>query len=129
YNRRLHPMSNSTAPVQGRTATTTWKAAPIHSRARFKVKHMMTSNVKGEFGAITGSLQLDSNAPTKSKVEASIDAATITTGDTQRDAHLKSPDFFDAEKFPTLAFRSTRVSKSGKDELTVAGDLTIHGVT
>ena len=122
-------MSTSTAPVQERTATTTWKADPIHSSAQFKVKHMMISNVKGEFGAITGSLQFDSNDPTKSKVEASIDAATITTGDTQRDAHLKSPDFFDAEKFPTLAFQSTSVSKNGKDELTVAGDLTIHGVT
>ena len=84
-------MSSSTAPVQEITATTTWKADPIHSSAQFKVKHMMISNVKGEFGAITGSLQLDSNDPTKSKVEASIDAATITTGDAQRDAHLKSP--------------------------------------
>ncbi len=96
-------MSTSTAPVQERTATTTWKTDPIHSSAQFKVKHMMISNVKGEFGAITGSLQFDSNDPTKSKVEASIDAATITTGDTQRDAHLKSPDFFDAEKFPTFS--------------------------
>jgi polyisoprenoid-binding protein YceI len=122
-------MSPSTAPVQETTATTTWKTDPVHSSAQFKVKPMMISNVKGEFGPITGSLQFDNSNLANSKVEASIDAATITTGDAQRDAHLKSPDFFDVDKFPALAFKSTHVSKKGEEELAVAGDLTIHGVT
>lgn len=110
-------------------ATTTWKIDPVHSNAHFKVKHMMISNVKGEFTAITGSLNYDSQDVSKSYVEASIDSSTIKTGDPQRDAHLKSADFFDAEKYPTLTFKSTKVTKKGEDELAVAGDLTIHGVT
>jgi polyisoprenoid-binding protein YceI len=85
--------------------------------------------VKGEFTAIAGSLDYDSQDVSKSRVEASIDATTIKTGDPQRDAHLKSPDFFDAEKYPALTFKSTKVTKKGEGELAVAGDLTIHGVT
>ena len=122
-------MSTSSSPVKATSATTTWKIDPVHSSAQFKVKHMMISNVKGEFGGITGSLQSETSDLTNSKVEASIAAATITTGDEQRDAHLKSPDFFEVEKFPALAFKSTRVSKKGQAELAVAGDLTLHGVT
>jgi polyisoprenoid-binding protein YceI len=90
---------------------------------------MMISNVKGEFTAVTGKLNLNEEDVTKSLVEASIDAATINTRDVQRDAHLKSADFFDAEKFPTLTFKSAKVTKKGDDELRVTGDLTIHGVT
>ena len=108
---------------------TTWKIDPVHSNAQFKVKHMMISNVKGEFTNISGVLVLDSEDITKSRIEASIDAATINTHEAQRDAHLKSADFFDAEKFPTLSFKSTRVSKKGDGVLEVVGDLTIHGVT
>jgi polyisoprenoid-binding protein YceI len=74
-------------------------------------------------------LELNSEDITKSKVEASIDATTINTRDAQRDAHLKSADFFDVEKFPELTFKSTRISKTGTDELAVEGDLSIHGVT
>ena len=110
-------------------ATTTWKIDPAHSHAQFKVKHMMISNVKGEFSTLTGSLTLDSDNIANSYVEATIDAATISTSDPQRDAHLKSADFFDVEKFPTLNFKSTKVSKKGEEEISVAGDLTIHGVT
>jgi polyisoprenoid-binding protein YceI len=120
-------MSTVAAPEV--TATTTWNIDPIHSNAQFKVKHMMISNVKGEFTAVTGKLELNSSDITKSKVEASIDAATINTREAQRDAHLKSADFLDVEKFPVLTFKSTRVSKTGIDELTVEGDLSIHGVT
>jgi len=108
---------------------TTWKIDPVHSNAQFKVKHMMISNVKGEFTNISGVLVLDSENITKSRIEASIDAATINTHEAQRDAHLKSADFFDAEEFPTLSFKPTRVSKKGDGVLEVAGDLTIHGVT
>ena len=90
---------------------------------------MMISNVKGEFTAITGSLKHDSENVANSYIEASIHAGTINTRDAQRDAHLKSPDFFHVEKHPTLAFKSTRISKKAEGELAVTGDLTIRGVT
>jgi polyisoprenoid-binding protein YceI len=93
------------------TPTTTWNIDPVHSTAQFKVKHMMISNVKGEFTAVTGTLKLDDANITDSRIEASIDAATINTRDTQRDAHLRSGDFFDVEKFPVLTFQSARTSK------------------
>jgi polyisoprenoid-binding protein YceI len=109
--------------------TTTWNIDPVHSTAQFKVKHMMISNVKGEFNAVTGALKLDGADITNSRIEASIDAATINTRDAQRDAHLKSADFLDVEKFPVLTFKSTRISKIGASELAVEGDLSIHGVT
>jgi polyisoprenoid-binding protein YceI len=110
-------------------ATTNWNIDPVHSSAQFKVKHMMISNVKGEFTAVTGTLALDEKDITKSRVEASIDATTINTREAQRDAHLKSADFLDVEKFPTLSFKSTRVTKKGDGELSVTGDLSLHGVT
>jgi len=110
-------------------ATTTWNIDPAHSHAQFKVKHMMISNVKGEFTAVKGTLTYDSENIANSRVEASIDATTINTREPQRDAHLKSADFFDVEKFPTLTFKSTKVTKKGEGELAVAGELTIHGVT
>lgn len=118
----------STAATPG-ASTSTWKIDPVHSNAHFKVKHMMISHVKGEFTSITGTLELDEADVTKSKVEATIDANTISTREAQRDAHLKSTDFLDAQKFPTLTFKSTRISKKGEDEYAVSGDLSIHGVT
>ena len=120
-------MSTVAAPEV--TAVTTWNIDPVHSNAQFKVKHMMISNVKGEFTSVTGKLELNSADITKSKIEASIDATTINTREPQRDAHLKSADFLDVEKFPVLTFKSTRVSKVRGEELAVEGDLTIHGVT
>jgi polyisoprenoid-binding protein YceI len=107
----------------------TWNIDPSHSVAEFKVRHMMISNVKGEFGAIQGFLTLDDGDVTNSRVEASIDAASINTRELQRDAHLKSADFFDVEKFPALSFKSGRIIRTGHGELKVTGDLTIHGVT
>ena len=89
----------------------TWKLDPIHSNAQFKVKHMMISNVKGEFTSVKGHLTYDEARPQESHVEAEIDAASINTKDAQRDAHLKSADFFDVEKFPILSFRSTQVTR------------------
>jgi polyisoprenoid-binding protein YceI len=111
------------------TAITTWNIDPVHSTAQFKVKHMMISNVKGEFTTITGKLELNGSDINKSRVEASIDAGSINTREAQRDAHLKSADFLDVEKFPTLTFKSTRISKMSVDEISVEGDLSIHGVT
>jgi len=110
-------------------ATTTWNIDPIHTAAEFKVKHMMVSNVKGHFTGVKGVLTLDENDLTNSRVEATIDAASINTREPQRDTHLKSGDFLDVEKFPTLSFKSTHVSRDGEAGLVVAGDLTIHGVT
>src|ERR1700675_3546313 len=110
-------------------ATTTWNIDPAHSVAEFKVKHMMISNVKGQFAKVTGALTLEESDLTDSRVEALIESASIETRDAQRDAHLKSADFFDVEKFPTLSFKSTRITRVADGELAVAGELTIHGVT
>jgi polyisoprenoid-binding protein YceI len=120
-------MSTVAAPEV--TAVTTWNIDPVHSNAQFKVKHMMISNVKGEFTAVTGKLEVNNADITKSKIQASIDASSVNTREPQRDAHLKSADFLDVEKFPVLTFKSTRVSKVKVDELSVEGNLTIHGVT
>jgi polyisoprenoid-binding protein YceI len=109
--------------------TSTWTIDAAHSAAEFKIKHMMISSVKGRFAGIQGSLAMDESDVTNSRVEASLDAASITTKEPQRDAHLRSADFFDVEKFPTLSFNSTRVVLKGDGELEVTGDLTIHGVT
>jgi polyisoprenoid-binding protein YceI len=110
-------------------ATTTWNIDPAHAVAEFKVKHMMISNVKGQFGKVTGTLTLDESDPTRSKATASIEASSIETRDAQRDAHLKSADFLHVEKFPSLSFSSTRISLVRDGELAVEGDLTIRGVT
>jgi polyisoprenoid-binding protein YceI len=110
-------------------AITTWNIDPAHTVAEFKVKHMMISNVKGQFSAITGVLKLDEADITKSQVEATIQADSITTNTADRDAHLKSADFFHVEQFPELSFVSTSVTRKGDDELAVEGDFTIHGVT
>jgi polyisoprenoid-binding protein YceI len=110
------------------TDTTTWDIDPVHSNVQFKVRHMMISNVKGEFTAVTGKLELNGADITQSRLEATIDAASINTGDVQRDAHLKSSDLFDVENFRNLTFKSIRVSTRGVDELTVEGDLSIHGI-
>jgi polyisoprenoid-binding protein YceI len=110
-------------------STITWKLDPAHSSAEFKVKHMMISNVKGSFNGLSGTLIEDPADPTRSTVEASVDISTINTGDPQRDAHLKSADFFEHEKHPMMTFRSTKVEKKGEREYAVSGDLTLHGVS
>ena len=116
--------TTTAAPAQ----TTTWNIDPAHSVAEFKVKHMMISNVKGQFSKLSGAIAFDESDLKNSRVEVSVEAASIHTGDGQRDAHLKSPDFFDVEKFPTLSFKSDgiRVIKDG--ELSVDGEFVIHGV-
>ncbi|ASD62981.1 YceI family protein [Bdellovibrio bacteriovorus] len=108
--------------------TTKWNIDPMHSSANFTIKHMMIAKVHGGFEKLSGSLSLDSSDITKSSIEAVIDASSINTRETQRDTHLKSADFFDVEKYPTLNFKSTKVEKDG-DDLKVTGNLTIHGVT
>jgi polyisoprenoid-binding protein YceI len=97
--------------------------------AEFKVKHMMIANVKGHFSKVSGVLTLDESKLANSRVEATIESGSIETRDAQRDAHLKSEDFFHVEKFPTLQFKSTNISIVRDGELSVEGDLTIRGVT
>jgi polyisoprenoid-binding protein YceI len=111
------------------TNTVTWKIDPAHSHAEFKVKHMMISNVKGSFSSVTGTFLEDTADPTRNQIDATIDVGTISTGDAQRDAHLKSPDFFHHELHPVMTFKSTKVVKKGEEEYAVTGDLTLHGVT
>ena len=106
-----------------------WLIDASHSSAGFSVRHMMISNVRGEFQKLEGKVTWDPARPEATQVEATIDAASISTRDAQRDGHLKSPDFFDVEKFPSLTFKSKSVKAAGSDALSVRGDLTIHGVT
>ncbi len=107
-----------------------WAVDPAHSTASFTVKHMMVSTVRGEFGKMGGTASWSKPDYSDAQVEITIDATTIDTREPKRDAHLRSPDFFDVAKFPTLTFKSKRVEKSKeKGHVTLVGDLTIHGVT
>jgi polyisoprenoid-binding protein YceI len=110
-------------------ATTTWTIDPVHSTAEFRVKHMMIANVRGRFTGVTGKLAYNSGDVVKSGIEASVDVATIDTRDPQRDTHLKGPDFFDVEKFPSMTFKSSKVTRKSNGSLSVSGPLTIHGIT
>lgn len=107
----------------------TYQIDSAHTHAQFKVRHLMVSNVKGDFDKVAGTVVLDDANPSASSINVTIDVASISTREPQRDAHLKSPDFFDVEKFPTITFVSKQVVKSGEDSYEVVGDLTLHGVT
>lgn len=108
---------------------TTYEIDPAHSSAQFSVRHMMITNVRGGFKSVKGTVVYDAENPGASSVEATIDVNSIATLDEQRDAHLKSADFLDAEKYPTITFRSKKVEADGEGGAKVLGDLTIHGVT
>ncbi len=114
---------------QASAASTTWQIDPAHTAASFAVKHLMISTVRGEFKGVTGTAVWDDKDVTKSTVDVTIDAKTVNTGEEKRDQHLKSPDFFDVEKFPTMTFKSKKVEAAGSGALKITGDLTIHGVT
>ena len=107
----------------------TWDIDPAHSTVEFSVRHMMVTTVKGQFQKVKGTVELDEKDPNKSTVEVSIETASIDTREAKRDAHLKSPDFFDAAKFPTLTFKSTKIEKAGKGKFKLTGDLSMHGIT
>lgn len=106
-----------------------WNFDLSHSNVGFSVRHMMVSKVHGRFAAWSGSLTFDDTNPAGSVTEVTIEAGSIDTKDAQRDTHLKSPDFLDTEKYPSITFKSTGVEKSSDGELKVKGDLTIHGTT
>lgn len=106
-----------------------WTIDSAHTTAEFSVRHMMVSNVKGAFGSISGTANWDGKNLSTASVEAVIDVASITTREPKRDAHLKSADFFDVEKFPTLTFKSTKIEAAGAGQAKMTGDLTIRGVT
>ena len=111
------------------TYAVTWEMDPAHSSFQFKVRHMTISNVKGDFSKLRGTAIIDDKDITQMKVEVAIEATSVDTGHTQRDEHLKGPDFFDVTKYPTITFVSKKVIKVDVDRLKVMGDLTMHGVT
>ncbi|SFC03175.1 YceI family protein [Spirosoma endophyticum] len=112
------------------TATTTsWVIDPTHSEIQFKVKHLVISTVTGSFTQYEGQVESVGEDFTDAKISFSADISSITTGNEQRDGHLKSADFFDAESFPKLTFTSTNLTKTGDDTYNLTGDLTIRGTT
>ena len=109
--------------------TATWQIDPAHSHVEFAVKHLMISTVKGRFGDVEGTVTVEDDDAATARIDVTIAAASIDTGEEKRDAHLRSEDFLHAERFPSLRFRSTRVERTGDDRLRVEGDLTIRDVT
>ena len=116
-----------TFPALSQAAT--WQIDPDHSSFQFKVRHLMVSNVKGDFTKVKGAVTMDDKDIANLNVELTIDAASVNTGHAKRDEHLRAADFFDVAKYPTITFVSKKVVKDGPDRLKVTGDLTMHGVT
>ena len=117
------------APALAFGQTSTWTIDPDHSNVGFKVRHLMVSNVQGSFDKHSGTVEIDDKDITKSNVTVTIETASINTRVQKRDEHLRSADFFDVAKYPTISFVSRRVATAGNGRLKVTGDLTIHGVT
>ena len=115
--------------MTAQTAVSTWNIDASHSIAEFAVKHMMIATAKGRFATLEGAIEIDEANPLASSVTASIDVASIDTKDEQRDAHLRSDDFFNAEKFPKITFASKRVERVDAENYRMVGDLTIRDVT
>ncbi|MGO9453189.1 MAG: YceI family protein [Candidatus Binataceae bacterium] len=107
----------------------TWNIDPNHTSVEFSVRHMMISNVKGQFEKTSGTITSNGTDPNSVQVNAVIDASSIDTRVDKRDGHLKSPDFLDVAKYPTITFKSTKVEAAGDGKWKLSGDLTLHGVT
>ena len=114
-------------PSLARAAT--WNLDPAHTSVQFSVRHLMVSTVRGAFAKVTGTAQVDEKDLTRTKIQATIDAASIDTRVEKRDAHLKSPDFLDVAKYPTITFVSKKIEQVDPGHFKVTGDLTLHGVT
>src|SRR5664279_3624916 len=108
-------------------SASTWNIDPDHSNIGFKVRHLMVSNVKGSFDKYTGTVEINDKDITKSKVDVTIDTNSVNTNVQKRDEDLRSANFFDVAKFPTMTFVSKKVVKAGQDKLKVTGYLTLHG--
>ena len=106
-----------------------WQIDGSHSNAQFSVTHLMISTVRGEFGKMSGTIEYDGKDVASIKADVTIDAASINTHEEKRDGHLKSPDFFDVAKYPTLTFKSKKVVPGTGGAFQIVGDLTMHGVT
>ena len=107
----------------------TWDVDPAHTMVEFSVKHMMVGTVHGRLGDVTGTVDVDEKEPTRAAIRASMKAASIDTGNPERDEHLRGPDFLDVEKYPTITFASKLIEQRADDRWKVTGDLTLHGVT
>ncbi len=127
--KRLFAVAIALAAGPALAEPVSWKIDPSHTDAQFAVRHLVVSTVRGHFGKTTGTVMMDDRNLAASTVEATVDVNTIDTRVPDRDAHLKSPDFFDAAKYPTMTFRSSKVERRGEDALEVTGDLTIRGKT
>jgi polyisoprenoid-binding protein YceI len=119
-------MTTATVAAPG---TSTWQIDPSHTEVEFSVRHLMISNVKGRFGAMQGQVTLDPASPQKAGVNVTIDVTSIDTREEKRDAHLRSPDFFDVDHFPVMTFTGATVHGNPEGEFQLSGDLTIRGVT
>jgi len=109
-------------------ATTKWVLDPMHSELQFKIRHLMITNVTGQFQQFTADAETEGDDFSTAKINFSAEVASVNTNNEQRDGHLKSADFFDVEKYPTMSFTSTSVTKDG-DDITVEGNLSMHGET
>jgi polyisoprenoid-binding protein YceI len=128
-NRFLMALALAFASLSSASAqTSTWTIDPAHSSINFEIRHMGVSNVHGAIGGVKGTVLYDEKDITKSSVQSTADTTTVATGVEARDKHLKSADFFDVEKYPSLSFKSTSLSNAG-GKLTLTGDLTLNGVT
>jgi len=110
-------------------AASTWQIDPAHSSVQFAIRHLMVSTVRGTMGKVSGTLTLDETDVTRSTVTATVDASGIDTREAKRDEHLRSPEFLDTKKYPTITFTSTKVEKIEDGRYQVSGDLTLRGVT
>lgn len=117
------------APAQPQLGPNQWNIDPNHSIASFTVTHLMVSTVPGSFGKMTGLITYDGKDVSTVSADVTIDATTISTNNERRDTHLKSPDFFEVAKYPTLTFKSKKVVPAGAGKFQLVGDLTMHGVT
>ena len=119
-------MTTATA-TQTRIPTGTWAVDPAHSHVGFEVKHLGIATVRGSFGRFRGTLEIGEDGT--SKGYGAVEAASVDTGEEKRDAHLRSPDFFDAEQYPEITFESSEIRRTGEETFEITGELTLHGVS